>query len=172
MLDLLNKTPLWVFILFFSLLAIGFKQSKNRTTSRRALLAFPCVMIFYSSFDLVFNIGVTFIGMTVWAIGLFLAWKISHRLLTPDITYCENNSEQFNVKGSWLPLMVIIGIFTIKYIQGAITALSPEITKNFYFIGFFSFFNGVFLGLFSARVFTYLTLGKSTKINPGNNYSL
>ncbi len=171
MTELITKTPTWVFILFIALLAIGFKQSKNRETSRRGLLLFPCFMIVYSSFDLIFNIGVTVWGIFFWLIGFAIAWKVTHALLTPDITFCESDNKKLCVKGSWLPLIIILGIFSVKYTQGAISTLWPEKTTTVYFIVFFSFFNGLFMGLFSARAFSYSMLENKPKSDRGNDYS-
>lgn len=166
MTDLLSKTPPWVFILFLLLITIGIKQSRNRTTTKKALLAFPCIMIVYSSIDLVVSIGITPLSVLFFVVGFVVAWISPQQRLTPEIIRCEHTQAadpaeplKFFVKGSWVPLIIILIIFTAKYIQGAITAMSPEISNTNQFTVLFSFINGIFLGLFSARVLTYAKLG-------------
>ena len=55
------------------------------------------------------------------------------------------------VPGSWLPLVLIVGLFAVKYLAGATLALHPERAADPLFAGTCSLAYGVFSGLFLAR---------------------
>ena len=168
MLDIMQKTPPWVYLLFIALLVFGIKQKRDRTASKAALLLLPVGMIIFSLFDMTTNIGISGYQLMSWSTGAVIAWPLALRLLTPqNIGYDATTGKVF-VPGSWVPLIIIMGVFSVKYVQGAITALSPQTTNTVLFLWLFSFFNGVFFGIFSARIYTYLHI-KTTQSSLGQN---
>jgi hypothetical protein len=56
-----------------------------------------------------------------------------------------------HVPGSWLPLVLIVGLFCIKYMAGVSLALHPMLAHDATFAGLCSLAYGGFSGLFLAR---------------------
>lgn len=168
MLEILQKTPLWVYLLFIVLLIFGIKQTKDRTAPRTALLLLPAGMMAYCLFDMIYTIGFYGHRLTLWSTGTVIAWLFSIAFLAPKGLKYNLTTRKFFVPGSWVPLIIMMGIFSVKYVQGAITALSPEITKTYLFASIFSFLNGVFFGIFAVRIYTYLKIKAANTLNPGN----
>ena len=57
--EILKRTPPWVFALFLVLLALGCIQSRNRTVGRRRLLLLSIAMLTLSYYGVVAAFGVT-----------------------------------------------------------------------------------------------------------------
>ena len=53
--------------------------------------------------------------------------------------------------GSWLPLVLIVPLFSLKYFAGASLALHPDLATDAAFAGPMSLAYGSFSGLFLAR---------------------
>lgn len=168
MLEILQKTPLWVYLLFIALLTFGIKQTNDRTATRAALLLLPAGMMAYSLFDMITNIGFYGYRLMLWSAGTLIAWPFAIVLLTQKGMEYNLATRKIFVPGSWLPLTIIMGVFSVKYAQGAITALSPEVTNSYLFVWTFSFLNGVFFGIFSVRIYTYMRIGAPDTPNPSS----
>lgn len=158
MLELLQKTPIWVYLLFIALLIFGLKQRRDREASLGSLLLLPTAMLVYSLFDMSINLKGGSYPLLLWLTGIALACTSTLLFLRPTGLKHNRATRKIFVPGSWTPLIIIMGIFLVKYVQGAITALSPELTISHPFIWTFSFFNGVFFGFFTGRIYIYLNI--------------
>lgn len=166
MLEILQNTPLWVYLLFITLLVFGLKQTKTRTAPKTLLLILPIAMIIYSLVDMIINIGFYGQRLALWSTGTIAAWLFAVAFLTPKGLKYDLATRKLVVPGSWIPLLLIVSIFSVKYVQGAINALSPEITKTDLFTWAFSFLNGIFFGIFAARIHAYLRIKAPITLNP------
>jgi hypothetical protein len=63
-----------------------------------------------------------------------------------------------HVPGSWLPMVLIVGLFCIKYFAGASLALHPALAGDTAFAGLCSLAYGSFSGLFLARALSLRSL--------------
>lgn len=156
MAELLQKTPIWVYLLFIALLIFGLKQRRDRYASLGSLLLLPIAMLAYSLYDMSINIKGGSYPLLFWLMGIALASSLTLFFLRPAGLKHNPATGKLFVPGSWTPLIIIMGIFFVKYVQGAITALSPDLTVSHPFIWTFSFFNGVFFGFFAGRIYIYL----------------
>ena len=79
--------------------------------------------------------------------------------ITPERFFADYFGQKvLHVPGSWLPLVLIVGLFCIKYFAGASLALHPALASDSSFAGLCSLAYGSFSGLFLARALSLRSL--------------
>lgn len=149
--EILKRTPPWVFVLFFVLLAYGYSQSKSRTVSRSGIAVLLVVMIVLSLFGLLSAFGVAPVGLVSWGIGVGVSVWLGSVLAVPrGVTY-SIEAQSFFVPGSWLPLSLMMAIFFIKYAVGVTLARQLPVANTLIFSSLVSISYGFLSGLFLSR---------------------
>jgi hypothetical protein len=151
LIEILKRTPSWVFILFFVLLAVGYSQSKDRTVSRSHVTVLPVAMIVLSFYGVVSGLGIAPVGLISWLVGVGVAMWLGVALAKPCGVSFSTETKSYFVPGSWLPLVLMMAIFFTKYAVGLISARQLPILVEPAFIGSISFCYGFFSGVFLAR---------------------
>jgi hypothetical protein len=122
-LDYLTHTPRWVFALFIALCVFGALQTRTRRVRPALALLLPIGMLVLSVAGVLQYTTHWRAGLAYWGLGLgFSAWGIS-RVLSSRFVSHDADDGRLTVKGSWLPLLVIIGIFITRYALGVAHAL-------------------------------------------------
>jgi len=149
--EILKRTPSWVFVLFFVLLAVGYCQSKDRVISRRNVTMLPVAMLGLSFYGVLSAFGITPFALTAWLAGVGIAVWLGLKTLNLRGVSFTTETRSFPVPGSWLPLCLMMAIFVTKYAVGVILARKLPIAGEQAFIGSISLMYGLFSGLFLAR---------------------
>ena len=161
-LKILQHTPLWVFVLFFVLLALGLLQTKDRTIKRGTVFVLPCAMLILSFYGVISAFGITYKPLFSWVFGLIAAIAFGLAIAKPKNVICFKSNNSFNVSGSWMPLFLMMGIFFTKYVAGVAFARQLSIVQDGTFVLTISWLYGFFSGLFFSRG---LVIWKSIKIH-------
>lgn len=82
LIEILKRTPPWVFVLFFVLLAYGFSQSRNRVVGRGMVPILPAAMIALSFYGVFSAFAGAAIGLVAWALGLAISVAAGARLMS------------------------------------------------------------------------------------------
>ena len=122
---IVQQAPRWVWILLAVLIAVGVSQSFARRRSLGSAIAAPLAMI--ASLALAKAIG-------AWRA---ISWSATDRCL--------------EVPGSWVPMALILGIFTMKFAVGALLATHSELARSGLFGATAGFASGAFSGAFLSR---------------------
>lgn len=152
LIETLKHTPYWVYPLFAMLLLWGYRQSRDRIVKRLSLSLFPAIMIQVSLFSVMSAFGVSMVVIALWVLGLIAAIAFGCQLGTPSGTRFMPDSNAFQVPGSWLPLLLMLALFGVKYLVGYVFARHLSIAYDPFFAGSISFYYGFFGGAFLARV--------------------
>jgi len=81
---------------------------------------------------------------------------LSHILkINKDISYLKED-RLYLIKGSFLPFILIMGIFFTKFVVGVIVAKQLLIINNMMFILSLTSLYGLFSGMFFSRVFVFM----------------
>ena len=149
--EIVQRTPVWVFFLFFLLLILGYVQSKDRTLEYRRALIIPYVLFLFSLYGVVsiFGIGV---GILVWGLSVFGGVVIGLRLSVVHALVYVPQTKMFIVKGSFVWLGLIMVLFLTKYTVGVMLARHVPVAQTLMFEAIISLIYGLFSGLFFARV--------------------
>lgn len=150
-LEILKHTPLWVYGLLLGLLYLGVTQSRPRQLSRTRALMLPMVMVVLSALGLISSFGATALHLGLWLAGLAVTALVAGELFTLVKARYHAHSGQFHVEGSWLPLLLILGIFLTKYLVGVLSALHSPLLAEPAVVAILCLFYGVLSGLFLAR---------------------
>lgn len=151
LIEILNRTPPWVFVVFVALLVLGYFQSRDRSVKRGRVALLPVAMIVWSLFGVVSAFGMATSSLVLWTLGVAVAIGVGLKLAAPKgVTFFpEDNS--FSVPGSWSPLILMMAIFFIKFGVGVVLARQLPVVDQPVFIGSIGFSFGFFSGLFLAR---------------------
>ncbi len=152
--EILQGTPPWVFILFLALLAIGAKQTRDRTLNEVQIVVLPAIMISLSLFGTFSAFGFqNRNALTFWLIGIAIAGGLNSILHSPKgVTYCLER-KTFTIPGSWWPLSLMMTMFFIKYAIGVISARKVSVLNMQEFIALISLSYGFLSGIFIFRAY-------------------
>ncbi len=154
LLQIIQHTPPWVFILFAGLLWHGLAQLRPRQASLTRITLLPIAMLGLAVWGVVSAFGQTPAGaaaLLAWALGGTVAGLWVYALQVPADTRFEPVQQRFHLPGSSLPLAVTMGIFCTKYVVGASLAMQPALAQNGLFALAVSSLYGLFSGIFAAR---------------------
>jgi hypothetical protein len=166
--EVLKRTPPWVFVLFVLLLAAGWLQSKDRVVTRGKVTLLPIAMIALSFYNVQIAFDAAPIALMFWLIGVGLAVPVGFKSSSaPGVTYSPE-TRLFSVPGSWLPLLLMMTIFFIKYAVAVVTARQLPIAGSVAFMGAISFCYGILSGAFLARALAvWRSARRTAKAMPG-----
>jgi hypothetical protein len=109
--------------------------------------------------------GITYVGFTSWVVGVGIAVLIGIRINRPRKISFSSETQLLSVPGSWIPLILMMAIFFVKYAVGVIHARQLPIIGEPAFIGAISFCYGILSGVFLARAFViWRAAGRSAQI--------
>jgi len=140
-----------VFGLFIFLVALGFQQSKERTVKKYLILPLPIGMVFLSYFGVSSSFGLSLTPIGLWFLSLACVAILVAKYLPVKNAQFNSETESFSIAGSWIPVVLMMAIFFIKYFIGVLNALQPTIVSNPVFIIVCSLIYGAFSGFFAAR---------------------
>lgn len=149
---ILKGTPVWVWGLLAGLMALGFSQVRDRTASLMRVSIMPIAMTVFSVAGIVTAFGRAPGLATVLALWLAVAAVVAGvvALGQSGATY-DTRSRQYTLPGSWMPMLLIAGIFLTKYAVGIELAMQPNVVLEAGFTLPVAAVYGVFTGLFIGR---------------------
>jgi hypothetical protein len=108
--------------------ALTSKQS-TRTRARKASLTrvvtLPVAMGGLSLYGTVSAFGSAPTVLLPWALAMGTVLAISLRQSAPAAARFNATRREFDLPGSWVPMVLILGIFLTKYAVGVATAMQP-----------------------------------------------
>jgi hypothetical protein len=150
-LTIVQHTPLRVWFILAGLVALGLAQTRTRELSLARVTVLPLVLLALSLAGVMASFGVLPVALAAWAAGLSMALALPRRALAKPGASWSAAAQSLHVPGSWLPLLLMVGTFVIKYVAGASLAVQPALASNALFAGLCSLGFGTFSGLFLAR---------------------
>ncbi len=119
----LFHTPYWVWALLAALIWLGVKQALARRVSLRRVTMLPAAMLVFSLYGTISAFGVAPQVLLVWLLACAgTTALLLQRALPPDAHY-DHASQQFSLPGSWVPLLLMMALFVVKYIVRATRAI-------------------------------------------------
>jgi hypothetical protein len=159
---LISHTPTWVFAIFFTLLVLGFIQSKERIVKIKTVFILPIAMIIFSFFGVSSVFGLSILTISLWGIGLATTLVIGLKLACPRLVSFSEQSNKLTIPGSWVPLFFMMAIFFTKYFVGFAVARELPIVNENMFIILLSLLYGAFSGIFLSRGFVMFKASKAS----------
>jgi hypothetical protein len=149
LLNLLVRTPPWVFVLGLALLALGLLQSTTRRVPLPAAVL-PSLVIAVVSLT---GVMATFRGNGLVGLGWALAAAGALVLARAAGLWRGVRAEgrRIVVPGSWAPLVLLMGLFALRWASGVALALQPSLASAPPFVLGVGAAGGLVSGLFLAR---------------------
>ncbi len=126
LIQILMHTPLWVWALLTALLALGLWQRRQRHVRRGQLLALPLTMLALGLWSMAPGFVAQPLVAGAWLLALLAAAQVGRRLPTPAAARWLAAEQRLHLPGSWVPLVIILCIFSLRYATGVSLALHPE----------------------------------------------
>jgi hypothetical protein len=149
--SILQHTPVWVWGLFTAVIALGLSQTRDREVTLLRITILPLVLIALSMSGVLSAFGHAPLPLGGWASGVGAALVFGRQFVAVRGARWLAESGRLYVPGSWLPLVLIVGLFCIKYVAGASLTMHPALATDATFAGLCSLAYGSFSGLFLAR---------------------
>lgn len=150
-LQIIQHTPIWVFVLLIGLVFLGYTQTKDRKVKSKSIFILPTAMILLSLFGVLSAFGTIIVALALWFIGGFMFLLIGLKLSFPENIKYNESEDVFYISGSWIPMVLILIIFCIKYFVGVAIARELSIINELGFIMTISFLYGSLSGIFLSR---------------------
>lgn len=152
MLTILSHTPIWVFVIFFTIIYLGLQQTKIRSITFFQAILLPILMIILSLLAVIASFKPDSLHLSLWAVGTAIGFLFAtHYTLLGKISYLAA-SKRFIMPATWLPLVVMLLIFFTRY--GVTVSLSQEMpfTQTPVFTLLVCVSYGLFCGFFASRL--------------------
>ena len=151
LIQIITRTPVWVWAILVLLLWAGFVQTLPRSVGLRRVTVLPLVMVGLSLAGMLTAFGTGHHALLAWGAAAAVAAAVVMQLNLPQATRYNSWTQQFQLAGSWTPLVLMMGIFMTKYAVGVAAAMNPELSRNAVFAQIVGALYGGFSGVFAAR---------------------
>jgi hypothetical protein len=155
-LQILQRTPPWVFVLFAVLLILGALQSRPRELGRARVALMPAIFLPLSLWGVWNAFGPEALAFGTWLAGVGTAVLINRYARAPRQVAYAPQTRRFHVAGSWTPLAMMMAIFFTRYAIAVATAIQPALKTAPAFVGAVGLAYGLMSGSFLARALRIL----------------
>lgn len=151
LMQILTRTPVWVWLLLITLLALGYSQTRDRLVGLRRTMLMPIAMVALSVYGTVSAFGASPAVLGAWLATAAVVASLIMVRPVPASTRFDNASKEYAIPGSWLPMLIILAIFLTKYAVGVSLAMRPSLAHDDVFPIVIGVLYGVFSGFFAGR---------------------
>lgn len=152
-----EHTPTWVWGLLAALLALGWAQARPRRVAAWRAALLPAAMLVWSLTGAVSSFGAG-AALAAWAPGLAAATLASASLGAPAGVRWHVDARAFELPGSWVPMLLILAIFCVKFAIGASLAQHPGLRGDALFALGACLTLGTLSGVFAGRAVALLRI--------------
>jgi hypothetical protein len=157
-LRILSHTPAYVFVVLGLLIVLGLLQTRRRDVSRMRVLVLPAALLVLSLSATVSAFAQPVLALAAWSAGFGVAMTLGGRSVAVRQAVWLPATRRFRVPGSWLPLVLIVSLFLLKYTAAVVLALYPSLTSTLGAVLSLSALYGAFAGLFWGRARSLIAL--------------
>jgi hypothetical protein len=164
--QILTYTPRWVFALFLALLVLGVQQMFTRRVTLRRVLLLPVAMTGLSVWGVVSAFSGQALALPAWFAGAALAAGVLVQTPLPAGVHYDAARRSFQLPGSVVPLVLMMGVFFTKYAVGVTLAQAPQLASHTDFALAVTALYGLFTGLFVGRAARLWRLAAGNAVTP------
>ncbi len=149
--DIIRGTPAWVWLVLLLILWRGYGLTEPQLTSRNRLLLLPAIFIGLSFAGANSTFGLGAVTACMWGLGVAVTafgWGL---LPPPAGAEFRPDRRAYHIPGSWLPLLLIVCAFCVRYGIGIALAMHAEWRYSSRVAALCAFVFGAIAGLFLGR---------------------
>jgi hypothetical protein len=151
LLQILQRTPPWVFLLLLVLIVFGWLQTRTREVPLARVTVLPVILVSLSLSGLFGTFGVNAAALVAWFAALALAIFLNESIRWPRKVSYDPGTRRFLVEGSWAPFAVMMAIFFARYFVAVTLAMKPELAGSLWLPMAVGAGSGLMSGAFLAR---------------------
>lgn len=148
--QIITNTPVWVWVLLALLIYRGAIASVTRDIALKRTLIIPIVMLGLSVQGIAAAFGANPVAMATWAALAMVGSVITWQLFRTDRVVADPSRGIVRIRGSWTPLILMMGIFFTKYAIAVTLAMKSGLRTELTFViavcALYGIFNGIFIG--------------------------
>jgi hypothetical protein len=163
--QIMQRTPVWVWMLLIALIYLGYLQSRTRTVSKARLFALPVAMLALSLYSLFATFGPTRLGFVAWLAGGMLAGLLYRFARRPAGAGHAPDTRVYTIPGSWLPLTLMLAIFLMRYAVAVAIAIDASLSETSSFVLVAGLSYGLLSCIFLARANAVLRAAKHAPLS-------
>ena len=150
LIEIVRHTPWWVWIVLAVMLRRGYVLTRPQEVPLARLALLPAVFVLLSIGGVVSTFGARPDALLCWAAGLVLAAYEMQRRGAPEGARYLPERHRFALPGSWLPLLLIVVAFALRYTMGVQLAMHDWLHRSSWLAigasGSYGSLSGLFLG--------------------------
>lgn len=158
---ILRGTPAWVWLLLAFLLALGFVSARTRRIAPARVAILPLAMGALALWG-----TASAFAASGWLPQLLLLWLLCAGVVlwlgrhwrAPRGTRFDPERQRLTLPGSWVPMLLILAVFLMKYGIGVQLAMAPQLARHGGFAIVVTLLYAALSGLFAARTRAVLRL--------------
>jgi hypothetical protein len=166
LLEILNRTPIWVFVLFAVLLAYGLLQTRTRELGWKRVALTPAIFMPLSLWGVWAAFGPAPLAFGAWVAGAGAAVALNRYARAPRQVSYSAQTRLFRVAGSWVPLAMMMAIFFMRYATTVAMAMQPALQAGPLFSAGVGAAYGLMSGSFLARALHILASATKHEVRP------
>jgi hypothetical protein len=160
--QIISNTPVWVWALFLALIWLGSKQLMFRVTGFGRVVRMALLMTAFSLYGTVSAFGASPEALACWLGAALAACLFVLRLPLAEGTRYMPEKRAFELPGSAVPLGLMLGIFSVKYVAGVMIAMHAPLVQTALFAPVLGLMYGAFSGIFLGRAGRLVRLTSGT----------
>jgi len=169
---ILSHTPVWVWGLLAALMALGFSQTRQRRLAPSRLLILPLVLLGLGLWSMAPGFKALPLSTLVWLAALGAgAALLAGRPARAGAVWLPAEG-RLQLPGSWMPMLLILGIFSLRYAANVGMAMNPGWRSAPWVLLPLALLYGGLSGLFLGRALALLKLTRVPAADRGNALSL
>lgn len=156
-------TPTWVWGLLAGLMLVGLVQVRSRDVSVRVVFIAPVSLMIMSVLGLIMDLNAGVYTLLAWGAGVAFSYVVRVRLLKTPLPVYSAVGKRFALQGSWVPLLMIMAIFGVRFFIRSAQAFGLPMVQLGYFNPLMAGLLGVLSGYFVTQLVFY---GRAITLKP------
>jgi hypothetical protein len=152
--NILRNTPAWVWALLAGLVWLGASQARDREASLRRIAVMPLAMMALAIWGMVSAFGASpMFGylMLMWMFAGAVTFALVGLTRAPRGTEYHEATRTYFLPGSWMPLLLVLGVFLTRYVVNVDVAMHPALARDGQYTLIVAAIYGVCSGVFFGR---------------------
>ncbi|WP_051711603.1 DUF6622 family protein [Andreprevotia chitinilytica] len=128
--QIISHTPVWVWLVLAFLIYRGLQATADRTAPLRKLFILPIVMLCLSLQGMIGHFGGQLAVWATWLAGVVVAVTLIIATTRPGTVHFDRTTGLVYSRGSWMPLVLMLAIFSTKYVTEVMMGMRPELAST------------------------------------------
>lgn len=166
--EILSRTPVWVWGLLAALLALGLSQTRQRHVAPWRLLLLPLALLGLGLSSMLPGFVALPASAALWLLALGAGVLLSIGRPARTGTRWLPVEQRLQLPGSWVPMLLIVIIFSLRYAANVGMAINPSWRGAPELLLPLALLYGGLSGLFLGRALALLRLTRVPRLAGGH----